>query len=181
MNEQQLVSQILSGSDSAMRLFISKYKSLVSHMVARVIADHQDREELCQDVFIKAFDKIDTFKFEAKLSTWLAAIAYRAAVNFAKKKRLDQVDIEEVGYAVWEEDGSTEKDDMNRYIHHLIDKLPAQYKSVLTLFYLEGFSYPEIVEITEMPEGTVKNYIHRARTKLRELVEQHAQKEIALI
>jgi RNA polymerase sigma factor (sigma-70 family) len=63
----------------------------------------------------------------------------------------------------------------------LVDQLPINYKSVLTLFYLDGFSYPEIVEITGMPEGTVKNYIHRAKSKLRTIVENSARTEEALI
>ena len=75
----------------------------------------------------------------------------------------------------------TEENDMKAFIHRLIDQLPLNYKTVLTLFYLDGFSYPEIVEVTDMPEGTVKNYIHRARQKLKVLVEQHAEKEVALL
>ena len=59
--------------------------------------------------------------------------------------------------------------------------MPVNYKTVLTLFYLDGFTYPEIVEVTGMPEGTVKNYIHRARLKLKKLVEEQAKKEIALL
>ena len=181
MDEKQLVSQVLSGSDSALRLLISKYERLVIHMVARVVTDDMDREELCQDVFVKVYEKLGTFHFDSKLSTWIATIAYRMAVNFAKKKKLDQVDLDEVSFQVGEEVSLTEEKDMKAFIHRLIDQLPLNYKTVLTLFYLDGFSYPEIVEVTDMPEGTVKNYIHRARQKLKVLVEQHAEKEVALL
>ncbi|MEP1033336.1 sigma-70 family RNA polymerase sigma factor [Ekhidna sp.] len=181
MDEKQLVRQVLSGSDSAIRLLISKYERLVIHMVARVVSDNMDREELCQDVFVKVINKLNGFNFDAKLSTWIATIAYRMAVNFAKKKKLDQVDLDHIEFKVGGEFQVTEKEDMKLFIHGLIDQLPVSYKTVLTLFYLDGFSYPEIVKITGMPEGTVKNYIHRAKSKLKKIIEEHARKEVALI
>ena len=181
MDDQQLVKQVLAGNDAALKLLIERFERLVMHMVARVIDADMDREEICQDVFIKIYEKLGTFKFDSKLSTWIATVAYRTAVNFAKKKRLDQVDLDAVTFKIGEEENPTEQEDMTAFVHSLVDQLPVNYRTVLTLFYLDGFSYPEIVEITEMPEGTVKNYIHRARAKLREIVEAHADKEIALI
>ncbi|WP_370086277.1 RNA polymerase sigma factor [Ekhidna sp.] len=181
MDEKQLVRQVLSGSDSAIRLLISKYERLVVHMVARVVADDMDREELCQDVFVKVIDKLSTFHFDSKLSTWIATIAYRMAVNFAKKKKLDQVDLDEVQFKESATEDVTSDQDMKQFILKLVDMLPLNYKTVLTLFYLDGFSYPEIVEVTGMPEGTVKNYIHRARQKLKTIVEEQARKEVALL
>jgi len=181
MDEKQLVKQILSGSDSAIRLLISKYERLVVHMVARVITDDMDREEICQDVFIKVIDKLSSFHFDSKLSTWIATIAYRMAVNFAKKKKLNQVDLDEVSFKVGDTHEVTEDEDMKQFILKLVEQLPVNYKTVLTLFYLDGFSYPEIVEITQMPEGTVKNYLHRTRQKLKTIVEEHAQREVALL
>ncbi|MEM8939331.1 MAG: sigma-70 family RNA polymerase sigma factor [Bacteroidota bacterium] len=181
MDDQELVSQILKGSDTAFKLLIEKYQRLVVHMVARVIDSSMDREEICQDVFIKIYYKLNTFKFDAKLSTWIATIAYRTAVNFAKKKRIDQVDLDEVSFKIGVELSITEEKDMKQFINGLVDQLPINYKTVLTLFYLDGFSYPEIVEVTGMPEGTVKNYIHRARRKLKNIVEQYAKREVALL
>jgi RNA polymerase sigma factor (sigma-70 family) len=181
MDDKQLVKQVLSGSDAAFRLLISKYERLVIHMVVRVIQDDMDREELCQDVFVKVYEKLGAFNFNSKLSTWIATIAFRTAVNFAKKKKLDQVDLDEVAFKVGDEVDITEAEDTKQFILKLVDQLPINYKSVLTLFYLDGFSYPEIVEITGMPEGTVKNYIHRAKSKLRTIVENSARTEEALI
>ena len=181
MDEKQLVRQVLSGSDSAIRLLITKYERLVMHMVARVVYDDMDREELCQDVFVKVISKLNGFNFDSKLSTWIATIAYRMAVNFTKKRKLDQVDLDEVSFKVGEEVEVTEREDMKQFILNLVEQLPVNYKTVLTLFYLDGFSYPEIVEVTGMPEGTVKNYIHRARIKLKKIVEDHAVKEVALL
>ncbi len=84
MEDQELVNQILGGSDSALKLLIDRYQRLVAHMVGRVIDSSMDREEICQDVFIKIYEKLNTFKYDSKLSTWIATIAFRTAVNFAK-------------------------------------------------------------------------------------------------
>jgi len=181
MEDRQLVQQVLSGSDSALKLLISNYERLVFHMVNRVITHNMDREEVCQDVLIKVYEKLETFNFDSKLSTWIATIAYRTAVNFAKKKKMDEVDLDEVSFKIGEELNVTEEKDMKKFIHMLVDQLPVNYRTVLTLFYLEGFSYPEIVEVTGMPEGTVKNYIHRARLKLKNIVENYAEREEALL
>lgn len=181
MDEKQLVAQVLSGNDGALRILIGKYERLVAHMVARVVPNNMDREELCQDVFVKVYEKLNSFHFESKLSTWIATISYRMAINFAKKKSLDQVDIDDVTLDVMENDSSYETEDYRRFVVDLVDKLPVSYKMVITLFYLDGFSYPEIVEVTGMPEGTVKNYLHRAKKKLKEIVERHAEKEVELI
>lgn len=181
MNEKQLVTAVLSGDDSALRTLIGKYERLVAHMIARVVYNNLDREELCQDVFVKIHDKLATFNFDSKLSTWIATVAFRTAVNFAKKKKLDQVDFDSVSFQVEDEETSYESKDLSKFVVKLVEQLPVNYKLVLTLFYLEGFHYPEIVEITGMPEGTVKNYLHRAKQKLKVLVELHAKKEIELI
>ncbi|MEQ9404022.1 MAG: RNA polymerase sigma factor [Cyclobacteriaceae bacterium] len=181
MNDRQLVNAVLSGDESALRTLIAKYERLVAHMVARVINNDLDREELCQDVFIKVHEKLHTFNFDSKLSTWIATIAYRLAVNFAKKKKLDKVDFDSVEFQIEDEQTSFEDEDLSRFVVHLVNQLPVNYKLVLTLFYLEGFRYPEIVEITGMPEGTVKNYLHRAKNKLKIIIEESARKEVELI
>lgn len=181
MNDKQLVSSVLSGDDSALRTLIGKYERLVAHMVSKVVYAQEDQEELCQDVFIKVYEKLDTFHFDSKLSTWIATIAYRVALNFAKKKKLDQVAFDAVSFEIEDDTHSYEEEDLSRFVLKLIEKLPPNYKLVLTLFYLEGFHYPEIIEITGMPEGTVKNYLHRAKQKLKVIVEENMRKEEALL
>jgi len=181
MDEKQLVASVLSGDDGTLRIFIGKYERLVAHMVARVVVNDLDREELCQDVFIKVYEKLGTFHFDSKLSTWIATIAFRMAVNFAKKKKLDQVDFDSVEFQIPDNARSYEDEDLSRFVVKLVQQLPTNYKMVLTLFYLDGFSYPEIIEITGMPEGTVKNYLHRAKSKLKVIIEEHARKEVELV
>lgn len=180
MDDKDLVKKILEGNQWAYRELIQKYQRLVVHMVARLVENDQDREELCQDVFVKVYEKLDTFHFDSRLSTWIATIAYRMAVNFLKKKkrRMDTEDLDSVRFEVGQEDLTLENLDYSAFIQSLVAQMPLNYRSVLTLYHLEGFSYPEIVEVTGMPEGTVKNYLFRARKKLKELSEPYIGKEI---
>lgn len=180
MNDQELVGLILSGDHHAFRQLIKQYQRLVEHMVARLIDNDEDREELCQDVFLKVYESLGSFKFDSRLSTWIATIAYRRSINFLKKtkKRALEDDLDSVEYAEGISDGSVEDQDYAKFIRNLIDRMPVPYKTVLTLYHLDGFSYPEIVEIMNMPEGTVKNYLFRARARLKELSEPLIGKEI---
>ena len=151
-------------------------------MVGRLIDRAEDREELCQDVFMKVYEKIAEFNFQSKLSTWVATIAYRQAINHLRKKKIAIRDIPEedqfTNYFVADDqtDALAERDS-EEHLLKLIDRLPIQYKTVLTLYHLDGKNYIEIGEITGMPEGTVKNYRFRARNLLKESVKKHLGKE----
>jgi RNA polymerase sigma factor (sigma-70 family) len=181
--DQALVSRVAGGDRQAFRSLIKQHERLVSHMVARLIDNKQDREELCQDVFLKVYEKIGEFNFQSRLSTWIATIAYRHAINHLRKKKIKVSDIpEEESFAAHfiASENPEEKlaeDGMDDLIMKFIDVLPTQYKAVITLYHLDGMSYPEIGQVTGMPEGTVKNYLFRARTLLKDKVKKYLGKE----
>jgi RNA polymerase sigma factor (sigma-70 family) len=181
MEDRQLVHKVLSGDTAAFELLIARYQKLVSHMIYRLIDDERDREELAQDIFVKIYYKLSGFGFQSKLSTWIATIAYREAANHLKKNKkwkneeqLDDIQSNKSG----EWDLRSEQEDYAAYIQQWIQKLPHSYRTILTLYHLEEMSYPEIVEVMQMPEGTVKNYLFRARKKLKELLAPQLNKEI---
>ncbi|XOV93808.1 MAG: RNA polymerase sigma factor [Bacteroidota bacterium] len=173
MEERTLVKQVLAGNQAAFQLLIRQYQKLVGHMVWRMVSNPEDREEICQDVFIKVYDSLGTFKFDSKLSTWIATIAYRMSLNHIKRsnRNKETEDLDLIDFKMENSSDVLEENDYAKFIHQLIDQLPDTYKTILTLYHLEGFSYPEIVEVTGLPEGTVKSYLFRARKKLKELSE----------
>src|SRR4051812_47307148 len=178
-DDRALVSSIISGDVQAFRQLIRQNERLVAHMIGRLIDSTEDREELCQDVFMKVHEKISEFNFQSKLSTWIATIAYRHAINHLRKNRIKVTDIpEEESFEAHfiAEDNPAEKledENINEWILKFIDSLPVQYKAVLTLYHLDGMTYPEIEEATGMPEGTVKNYLFRARAMVKEKVKKY--------
>lgn len=183
MDDRVLIKHILKGDQQAFRTLIAQHQRLVAHMVGRLVDNHEDREELCQDVFLKVYSSIQSFKFDSKLSTWIATIAYRMSVNYLRKHKSRPIeeDLDKVSFTQGVEDRVFEKEDYSAFIQKLVQQMPFNYRNVLTLFYLEGFSYPEIVKVTGMPEGTVKNYLFRAKKKLKELSEPYIGSEIEKI
>lgn len=87
-------------------------------------------------------------------------------------------DIDKINFQHGETSDKLGDVDFSKFIHSLIDKMPLNYRTVLTLYYIEGFSYLEIMKVTELPEGTVKNYLFRAKNKLKELVTPYIGTEI---
>ena len=183
MEDQALVSKVISGDKQAFMLLIKRHERIVAHMIGRLIKHDGEREELCQDVFLRVYEKLHEFSFQSKLSTWIATIAYRFAINHLRKKKILLSDIpeEESFTSHFVEDENPEsiasEQDMDAFVLNLIDQLPVQYKTVLTLYHIESMNYKEIGEITNMPEGTVKNYLFRARNLLKEKVTKYLGKE----
>lgn len=173
MNEDAaIISSIINGDMRAFKVLVDQHKKLVVHMVGRVLDDPQDREDVCQEVFLKVYKNLGKFNFQSKLSTWIATIAYRTAINHLKKdkhyffQQAKDSEIHEVpDLSV---DPGLDKRDIDHYIHEQIQKLPLPYKTVLTLYHLEEMNYAEIIEVTGMPEGTVKSYLYRARKLLKD-------------
>jgi RNA polymerase sigma factor (sigma-70 family) len=183
MEDQELVSRVLLGETQAFRLLIKQHEKLVAHMIGRIVKHDGEREDLCQDVFIRVYEKLKDFTFQSKLSTWIATIAYRYAINHLRKKRLvfdDFPEEDRFDQSLIENDNPEtlfSERNMDDYVMKLVDKLPTQYKTVLLLYHVDNMNYLEIGEITGMPEGTVKNYIFRARKLLKESVIKHFGKE----
>src|SRR5690349_18108403 len=94
-SDKAIVSAVLGGDRQALREFIKRHERLVSHMVARLVDDKSDRQELCQDIFLRAYEKLGEFNFQSKLSTWMATIAYRHGVNHLRKRKMKWADLPE--------------------------------------------------------------------------------------
>jgi RNA polymerase sigma factor (sigma-70 family) len=174
-DDKALVSRVLSGDTAAFRALIKKHERLVSHMVGRLVKQEEDREELCQDVFMKVYEKLGEFGFQSQLSTWIATIAYRHGINHLRKKKILVSEFPE-DIAINDENVADDED-IERHLQKLIDLLPPQYKVILTLYHLDQKNYAEIGEITGMPEGTVKNYLFRARQLLKEKAKKYLGNE----
>ena len=172
MNDAELIEQILNGNMNAFTFLVSRYQKLVVHITGRLIQRQDELEDVCQEVFLKVFQNIGKYRNECKLSTWIATIAYNSSINYLRKyKKGDMVSSEDLLSMPVISDSKAmdfERMDLHQYIRNQIELLPVQYRTVLTLFHLEEFSYQEIEQITGMPEGTVKSYLFRAKALLKE-------------
>ena len=174
-DDQALIEKVLSGDRQALRWLIKRYERLVGHVVGRIVKNENEREEVCQDVFLKVHDKLGSFRGDAKLSTWIVTIAYRTSLNFVQKKKTETVSLSEVKDLQVPATGVSqlEEDDLKRTLEAGIMQLPLQYRTVITLFHLEEYSYDEVCEVTGMALGTVKSNLFRGRKMLKELLEKN--------
>lgn len=184
MNDSELVRQVINGNNNAFRFLVRKHQRLVLHVVGRMVQRQDEVEDICQEVFIKVFRKLDSFRGDSKLSTWIANIAYNTCISHIRKRerRGEQSYDEHPMLVAHEKDNSAnpkgiEKKEAKKYLLQLIESLPVNYRTVLTLFHLEEFSYKEIEEITGMPEGTIKSYLSRARKMLKLKLEKVSERE----
>jgi RNA polymerase sigma-70 factor (ECF subfamily) len=184
LDEKKIVSEVLSGSRKAFVQLIEQYEGLVLHIVTPLIGVNEDREDICQDVFIKVYEKLGTFKFNSKLSTWIGNIAYNRSVNFLQKKKnilfsnIVTPD-DELSFA---ESANTEFNNPEKIfireeniteLKRSIDKLSEMQKATLLLFYQDELSLEEIGAILEMPLNTVKSHLFRAKHSLKQLMIQN--------
>ena len=181
----EVVKKILAGDTEAFRTLIMAYQRLVKHIVFRMVRNETDREDLCQDVFIKVYQNLAGFHFESKFSTWVAKIAYNTCINHLKKKKVplfnDLLPAEEpIENSLSDQDSADAfalSTDINARLQREIEKLPVQLRTILTLYHLDEMSYAEMAEVLGLPDGTVKNYLYRARKLLKDRLSAKYQME----
>lgn len=180
-DEKEIVKRILKSDFRAFELLVKQYEKLVFFVIHRLVQDQQNKEDICQDVFIKVYQHLGKFQFQSKLSTWIARIAYLTAIDHIKKYKKDQLsaypeDIDRYHFTEETPEDSLIQKDSAAYVNHIIEQMPLQYKTVITLYHLNEFSCSEIQEITGIPEGTVKSYLFRARKLMKEKMEKDLNK-----
>ena len=197
MDERVVVEQVLKGDVSAYKLIVDGYQNLVGHMVFRMVSNRSDREDLCQEVFVKAYENLRTFKFQCKLSTWLSKIAYNTCLNFLQKKKVplygeiqehslenDQKDLDgQFSESYWSSFSAVDLEAMKKesgsIVQNAIEALPPDYKAIVTLYHVDELSYEEIGEVLSIPAGTVKSHLFRARRLLKiKLLENYTAEEL---
>jgi RNA polymerase sigma-70 factor (ECF subfamily) len=193
LEDQKLVSRILSGDKRAFSIIIKDTEGLVTQIVFKMIQNKEDRRDIAQDVYLKAFNNLSGFRFQSKISTWIAQITYNTCLNYLEKKKLvfpvnnsdgfysDDESLEMLSIEKIPLQNETEKiifrNDLSDILKVEIENLSPLYKTLITLFHNEELNYSEIAEITNLPEGTVKNYLFRARKILRENILLNYKKE----
>ena len=182
--DQLLVEKVLRGNTNAFGEIIKNTEGLVAQIVFKMIINPEDRKDIVQDIYLKAFHKLPDFKFQSKLSTWIAQISYNTCLNYLEKKKpvltgnlLEEKESDDKE-TVWTIKSSLDTNDnietsivrkeLSEILQSGIETLSPIYKTLITLYHNEELSYEEIGQITELPEGTVKNYLFRARKKMKE-------------
>lgn len=170
--ETQYIARILNGDTEAFSVFLDRYSRPLYVLIVQIVGCPEDAEELVQDVFLKAFRCLDSYKGECRFSTWLYRIAYNAAVSATRKKKQEFLYIEEGTINNVPDEKADEilcpNDDEERTakLMQAIDLLNVEEKALITLFYFEEKSIEEIGEVLKLSSGNVKVKLHRTRKKI---------------
>ncbi len=181
--EAVVVRRALRGDRSATRQLVDAHKDRLFAFIRRMIRNHHDAEEICQEAFLKAFASLDSYRSEFRFSTWLFTIGYRVCLNWMRRKRALTGDLDLGALAPSVDDAesvSLESEAVARMkdlIWSTVDSLSPPQRATVLLFYRHEESCQTISEILDLPVATVKSHLHRARAKLRTLLEPIAARE----
>jgi len=182
--DQEVVLQARAGREVAYRELIRRYERPIFSLIYRMVRDRELAEDLSQETFVKALNAIDSYRPEYKFSSWIFKIANNAAIDHLRRRELKTLSLDGAPHAQTADAieatalqigdrGETpleelEARELGGAIEEAIGRLRPEYRSCILLRHVDGRPYEEIAQILELPLGTVKTYIHRARNELRE-------------
>jgi RNA polymerase sigma factor (sigma-70 family) len=176
--DHALVERAKGGEQKAFKELFEKYKQPLYFHVLKMVHQHEIVEDLLQEVFLKAFDNIYSYNPDFAFSTWLYRITTNHTIDFLRKKRLKTMSIDEpvktkdgeVGIDLADEDadssGLVVQRQRQAIIKQALESLPEKYRMVIQYRHMDELSYQEIADMMELPLGTVKAHIFRARELL---------------
>lgn len=185
-SDKELADLAADGREAAFAELLSRYERPIFSLVYRMVRDRTLAEDLSQEAFIRAFNAIGSYNPSFKFSSWIFKIANNHTIDHLRKKQLDTISIhgsphatsaqeqENTRLVVQSGDESpaeyVEHRELGSQIEQAIGQLRPEYRSAILLRHVEGYAYDEIAEIMDLPLGTVKTYLHRARRELKELL-----------
>ena len=174
-SDRATIARVLDGDAAAERELYERHVDRVYRMAYRMAGDAELAREFTQDTFVRAFDRLATFRGEAAFSTWLGSIAISVTLTGLRqrKRRWDrEIDLETVEPVAVRRESL--EPDLRRRLFEAIDALPEGYRAVLVLHELEGYTHEEIGALLDIDPGTSKAQLFRARAKLRTALGPHA-------
>ncbi len=183
LDDRELATMAARGREPAFREILARYERPVFSLVYRMVRNRTVAEDLAQESFIRAFNAIGSYNSSYKFSNWILKIANNHTIDHLRKRKLNTVSIDGSPHATTQDEISQTRlviesggENPQEYVEHrelggqieeAIGELREEYRTVILLRHVEGYAYDEIAEIMDLPLGTVKTYLHRARGELR--------------
>ena len=184
VTDQEVVERASTGSEAAYRELVRRYQRPVFSLTYRMVRDRELAEDLTQETFVKVLNAIDRYRPEYKFSSWIFKIANNAAIDHLRRRELDTLSLDggpdamtpdrvqatslQLGDGAESQLEELEARELGTQIERAIGALRPEYRACIIMRHVEGRAYDEIADVLDLPLGTVKTYIHRARAELRE-------------
>ena len=191
LTDQEVVTLARAGKDAAYRELLRRYERPVFSLIYRMVRDRTLAEDLSQDTFVKVLNALESYRPEYKFSSWVFKIANNVAIDQLRRRELDTLSLDGAPDAQTKDQveatalqavdrtetplAELESRELGSLIEQAVGKLRPEYRSCILLRHVEGRSYEEIAEVLDLPLGTVKTYIHRARNELREYLDPYRE------
>ena len=167
-DDGQLVAAAIAGRSEAFGTLVERYERAIYHLCLRTMRDPEEARDCAQEAFFKAFRSLRTFKPGSKFSTWIFSIAYHACCDrLGRRKRYTDDELPERADPGPGPAQIAERNDEAQALRAAISELPEKYRAVITLYHLQGRQYEEIAQVLDLPMGTVKTHLFRAKELLR--------------
>jgi RNA polymerase sigma factor (sigma-70 family) len=171
-DDNHYISQVIAGNTASFAALIDRHKDLVYTIAMNITRNREDAEEVAQDAFLKAFQKLAGFRKESSFQTWLYRIVYNEAISRIRKNKVKLLDLEEeitgnIPEEELEEDiAGLDGQEQKLVIAKILDQLPEIDRVLVTLFYLDNQPVTEISAVTGLGESNVKVRLHRVRKRI---------------
>jgi RNA polymerase sigma-70 factor (ECF subfamily) len=174
VNDDRLIDDALAGDTEAFGQLVQKYQDRLYNALVHIVGCTEEARDLVQDAFVQAFVKLDSFKRTSTFYTWLYRIAMNATVSRFRRRRPVQ-SVEQTREMSGDEpvdlaspEDRLEQEERALEVHRALAELSTEHRAILVMREVDGFSYEDIAEMMEVPVGTVRSRLHRARLQLRE-------------
>ena len=183
-DDQILIEKALAGDENAFKVLLERYKDAVHRIIVKIVHNPDEAQDLVQETFMKAFGSLSSYKCEYRFTTWLYKIAFNNCIDSIRKHKLKTYPLDRpietregsVQQEIRDDSTSPEKEmlflEKRKQINQAIRCLPEKYKRVILLRHQEEKTYEEIAEIMNIPLGTVKARIFRAREMLKRCIQE---------
>jgi len=178
-SDRALVDAALAHRPGAFERLVREHQGLCWHIIQRMVRNPEDTRELCQDTFLRVHQCLHQYRGESALKSWIGRVAYTIALRHLQHKRIPLAEAHDDDGAPLVETVADDFDleaawadaETAQQLHRAIEALPPLQRTVLTLYYLEENTIPEIAHITGLASGTIKSHLFRSRLRLREVLE----------
>lgn len=188
LTDIELIAKAITGREDGFEELVRRYQRPITNYVFRMLNDYDSSLDVTQEVFIKVYNSLHKYSSEYKFSTWLYRIAHNAAIDFIRRRAPNEQSIEtenkDGAYQLQIEspnptpEQDRERSEWRTEIETVVKCLPSVYRELIVLRHAQDLSYDEIAEITNLPLGTVKNRLFRAREMMREIFVERGFKGI---
>lgn len=185
-DDQRLIAECLRGATSAFGELVRRHQERLFHSVYRMVDNAEDARDVVQEAFLSAYQSLDSFKGDSLFFTWLYRIAVNTAISMKRKQRVvlsidggrdgeptvdptDPSEESQPGHAL-------EQAEQERRVQLALSRLSPEHRAVLVMKDMEGQKYEDMAEVLDVPIGTIRSRLHRARLELREILEQDEEK-----